>query len=161
MSEVLTIEPTPHASIVRLTRDDKLNAISAEVERALCDAVAAPEVRDAPCVIFTGSARAFSAGADRSEWRDDAPGPSKRIYELTDEGRRLLGGWADALRTNQELVSSFLDRYGEHEPQLADVSLLYLAARLGIRTVFTLDPKEVTAYRLPGDRHLRIVPDRD
>ena len=59
-------------------------------------------------------------GIVRSEWRDDAPGPSKRIYELTDEGRRLLGGWADALRTNQELVSSFLDRYekgGDHVPR--------------------------------------------
>lgn len=59
-------------------------------------------------------------GIVRSEWRDDAPGPSKRIYELTDEGRRLLGGWADALRTNQELISSFLDRYekgGDHVPR--------------------------------------------
>ena len=55
-----------------------------------------------------------------SEWRDDAPGPSKRIYELTDEGRRLLDGWAQALRANQELVSSFLDRYekgGDHVPR--------------------------------------------
>ena len=59
-------------------------------------------------------------GIVRSEWRDDAPGPSKRIYELTDDGRRLLGGWADALRTNQELISSFLDRYekgGDHVPR--------------------------------------------
>jgi poly-beta-hydroxybutyrate-responsive repressor len=59
-------------------------------------------------------------GIVRSEWRDDAPGPSKRIYELTDEGRRLLGGWADALRANQGLVSSFLDRYekgGDHVPR--------------------------------------------
>ena len=52
--------------------------------------------------------------------RDDAPGPSKRIYELTEEGRRLLGGWADALRANREVVSSFLDRYekgGDHVPR--------------------------------------------
>jgi PadR family transcriptional regulator, regulatory protein PadR len=59
-------------------------------------------------------------GIVRSEWHDDAPGPSKRTYELTDEGRRLLGGWADALRTNQDLVSSFLDRYekgGDHVPR--------------------------------------------
>ena len=59
-------------------------------------------------------------GIVRSEWRDDAPGPSKRIYELTDEGRGLLTTWADALRTNQELVSSFLDRYekgGDHVPR--------------------------------------------
>jgi DNA-binding PadR family transcriptional regulator len=59
-------------------------------------------------------------GVVTSEWRDDAPGPSKRIYELTAEGRRLLDGWAQALRTNQELVSSFLDRYekgGDHVPR--------------------------------------------
>jgi len=59
-------------------------------------------------------------GIVRSEWRDDAPGPSKRIYELTEEGRRVLDGWADALRANQQLVSSFLDRYekgGDHVPR--------------------------------------------
>src|SRR5436305_3771745 len=55
-----------------------------------------------------------------SDWRDDAPGPTKRIYELTDTGRRLLDGWAGAMRANQELVSSFLDRYekgGDHVPR--------------------------------------------
>ena len=55
-----------------------------------------------------------------SDWHDNAPGPTKRIYELTDGGRRLLDGWAGALRTNQELVSSFLDRYekgGDHVPR--------------------------------------------
>ena len=55
-----------------------------------------------------------------SDWHDDAPGPTKRIYELTDGGRRLLDGWVGALRTNQELVSSFLDRYekgGDHVPR--------------------------------------------
>jgi poly-beta-hydroxybutyrate-responsive repressor len=60
-------------------------------------------------------------GIVRSEWQDEAPGPTKRIYQLTDEGRRLLDGWADALRTNQELVSSFLHRYeqkgGDHVPR--------------------------------------------
>jgi PadR family transcriptional regulator len=55
-----------------------------------------------------------------SDWHDDAPGPTKRIYELTAGGRRLLDGWAGALRTNQDLVSSFLDRYekgGDHVPR--------------------------------------------
>ena len=59
-------------------------------------------------------------GIVTSEWHDDAPGPSKRIYELTDDGRRLLDGWAEALRANQERVSSFLDRYekgGDHVPR--------------------------------------------
>jgi PadR family transcriptional regulator, regulatory protein PadR len=59
-------------------------------------------------------------GIVTSEWNDDAPGPSKRVYELTDDGRRLLDGWAEALRTNQERVAAFLDRYekgGDHVPR--------------------------------------------
>ena len=48
-----------------------------------------------------------------SQWDDDAPGPSKRIYELTDEGRALLDEWARALRDAQTRTDSFLTRYGE------------------------------------------------
>jgi PadR family transcriptional regulator len=50
-------------------------------------------------------------GVVRSEWDADAPGPAKRIYELTDEGRTLLDGWAEALRTAQSNVDAFLARY--------------------------------------------------
>ena len=59
-------------------------------------------------------------GIVTSEWSDDAPGPTKRIYALTEEGRGLLDRWAEALRANQELVSSFLDRHekgGDHVPR--------------------------------------------
>jgi PadR family transcriptional regulator PadR len=48
-----------------------------------------------------------------SQWDDDAPGPSKRIYELTDEGRALLDEWARALGDAQTRTDSFLTRYGE------------------------------------------------
>ena len=50
-------------------------------------------------------------GVVRSEWDADAPGPAKRIYELTDEGRELLERWAEALRTAQGNVAAFLARY--------------------------------------------------
>ena len=52
-------------------------------------------------------------GLVSSRWDDEAPGPSKRIYELTDEGRALLAEWADALREGQERTEAFLERYGE------------------------------------------------
>jgi PadR family transcriptional regulator, regulatory protein PadR len=49
----------------------------------------------------------------RSEWDDQAAGPSKRVYELTDEGRALLDQWASALQDSQTRIDGFLTRYGE------------------------------------------------
>src|SRR5919109_4728160 len=56
--------------------------------------------------------RALEAeGIVSSEWSADLPGPAKRTYELTDEGRRLLDRWAEALSRAQETIGTFLDRY--------------------------------------------------
>jgi poly-beta-hydroxybutyrate-responsive repressor len=52
-------------------------------------------------------------GVVSSEWSAELPGPAKRTYELTAEGRRLLDRWAEALRQAQIDVQSFLDRYEE------------------------------------------------
>ena len=52
-------------------------------------------------------------GIVASEWRENLPGPSKRTYELTPAGRRLLDEWAVALERAQERISVFLDRYGK------------------------------------------------
>jgi len=50
-----------------------------------------------------------------SEWSAELPGPAKRTYELTPEGRRLLDRWAEALREAQSDIQSFLDRYEQEE----------------------------------------------
>lgn len=52
-------------------------------------------------------------GLVTSEWSADLPGPAKRTYELTAEGRRLLDRWAEALQRAGETISSFLERYEE------------------------------------------------
>ena len=52
-------------------------------------------------------------GIVRSQWQDDLPGPSKRTYELTDDGRALLDEWARALADARERIDGFLTRYGE------------------------------------------------
>jgi PadR family transcriptional regulator len=54
-------------------------------------------------------------GLVSSEWSADLPGPAKRTYELTDEGRLLLDRWAEALRQAQNDVQGFLDRYDQDE----------------------------------------------
>jgi PadR family transcriptional regulator len=52
-------------------------------------------------------------GIVHSEWHDDLPGPSKRTYGLTDEGRALLDEWASGLGDARERIDSFLTRYAE------------------------------------------------
>ncbi len=56
--------------------------------------------------------RALEAeGIVASEWRADLPGPAKRTYWLTEDGKLLLDRWAEALRASQREVAAFLDRY--------------------------------------------------
>jgi enoyl-CoA hydratase/carnithine racemase len=57
-------------AVVELRREHKLNALSAVMEERLGAAVASAEVTESRCVVFTGGARAFSAGADVTEFRD-------------------------------------------------------------------------------------------
>jgi poly-beta-hydroxybutyrate-responsive repressor len=52
-------------------------------------------------------------GVVTSEWSADLPGPAKRTYTLTDEGRRLLDAWAAALGDVQGQLIEFLRRYDE------------------------------------------------
>jgi PadR family transcriptional regulator PadR len=54
-------------------------------------------------------------GLVSSEWSAELPGPAKRTYELTDEGRKLLDRWVEALRQAQVDVQGFLDRYDQDE----------------------------------------------
>jgi enoyl-CoA hydratase/carnithine racemase len=56
--------------ILQLRREEKLNALSGAVERALAEALAGEDVRGSACVVLTGSGRAFSAGADITEFRE-------------------------------------------------------------------------------------------
>ena len=69
--------------IITFQREEKLNAISTGVERALLDALAGPDVRTSRCVVFAGGERAFSAGADLVEERDESPGGIDDYYRDT------------------------------------------------------------------------------
>ena len=55
-------------------------------------------------------------GLVTSEWQADLPGPAKRTYTLTDEGRALLAAWLEALAALQVDVAGLLDRAkgGDH-----------------------------------------------
>lgn len=52
-------------------------------------------------------------GVVTSEWRADLPGPAKRTYALTDDGRALLEAWQRALGDLRASLDGFLSRTAE------------------------------------------------
>jgi enoyl-CoA hydratase/carnithine racemase len=70
-------------SIVTLSRDEKLNALSGELERDLGAALDSDDVRSSACVVLTGAGRAFSAGADITEFRERTPEAVIAYYRET------------------------------------------------------------------------------
>ena len=63
----------------------------------------------------------------------------------------------------QEALDEFvelMDRYTETprtEMDLADASLVWLAGETGVRTIFTLDQRDFSRYRLPDGRAFEIL----
>jgi PadR family transcriptional regulator, regulatory protein PadR len=56
-------------------------------------------------------------GLVESEWQATLPGPAKRTYTLTDEGRAALDAWLESLATLRESLASFLEdarKGGDH-----------------------------------------------
>ena len=49
-------------------------------------------------------------GLVSSEWRADLPGPAKRTYTLTGEGRVVLDLWRGSLGALRAEIADFLDR---------------------------------------------------
>jgi enoyl-CoA hydratase/carnithine racemase len=67
---MIGIERDGAVCVVTLQREEKLNALSGELERALGEALDDDAVRTSRCVVLTGAGRAFSAGADVDELRN-------------------------------------------------------------------------------------------
>jgi len=56
-------------------------------------------------------------------------------------------------------LSAFFERFSDHEPQLADAALVYLAEREGIDAVFTVDVTDFSIYRTSSGMALRVLPE--
>jgi enoyl-CoA hydratase/carnithine racemase len=69
--------------ILTLNREQKLNALSSELEHELGTALTGDAVRSSACVVLTGAGRAFSAGADIGEFRERTPEAVIAYYRAT------------------------------------------------------------------------------
>ncbi len=56
-------------------------------------------------------------------------------------------------------VAEIMEKYGSLRPQFADAMLVYLAARENIKTIFTLDRRDFSVYRMGRKSMFRIVPE--
>ncbi len=55
--------------------------------------------------------RAFEdEGLVVSEWLADLPGPAKRTYTLTEEGRAVVTAWLDSLEELRDTLTAFVDQ---------------------------------------------------
>ena len=78
--------------------------------------------------------------------------------------RGIDGGFLELLPiagSEADAVADLMKQYEEIRPQLADVSLVYLAIRERIETIFTLDRRDFSIYRSGRKRGFRLLPDVD
>ena len=80
---VVEVARDGEVAVLRLNRPEKLNAISSEVEHGLHAALVSEAVRTSSAVIVAGEGRAFSAGADISEFEGRSPEDVLRYYRET------------------------------------------------------------------------------
>jgi uncharacterized protein len=107
----------------------------------------------------------------------EMPGPLLSCWPVITEAAWLLRSSAQAVQQLlQSINSGFLEllplagseadeiaaimkRYEDIQSQLADATLVYLAGRESIETIFTLDQRDFSIYRSTKKRSFRIVPE--
>jgi len=57
-------------------------------------------------------------------------------------------------------LEALMDRYRDRPMDFADATLVHLARRNDLVTIFTVDHNDFETYRIEGKRRFRIVPDR-
>ncbi|MEO7144082.1 MAG: PIN domain-containing protein [Bryobacteraceae bacterium] len=91
------------------------------------------------------------------------------LFHLVGDNRKQMegawkflrsGAFALAAIENQELpqIHALMSRYWDRPMDFADATLMHLAKRESLSTIFTVDYADFEIYRIDGRRRLRIVP---
>ena len=76
-------------------------------------------------------------------------------WRLVRSGAILLAAIEDSELPNLQALTS---RYADRPMDFADATLVYLAKREALSTIFTVDQADFNTYRLEGRRRFRVVP---
>jgi len=99
-----------------------------------------------------------------------SPAVLTELFHLLDTPRQLTSAWG-FLRSGTVLVlpigdddlpdlEALMHRYRDRPMDFADATLVHLARREDLATVFTIDHDDFETYRIDGKRRFRIVPQR-
>jgi enoyl-CoA hydratase len=149
--ETILVDTDNGAGIITLNRPDKLNAMNRQLSRELREAIKAFEADDGiGCIVLTGSGRAFSAGGDIHEQREDdrrytqqeldaVRPPRRSSYEIAASAKPTIGMINGLAYGGAAVLASSLDmRVG-----CEDTRFRFLAAAYGrINSTWTL-PNQV------------------
>jgi len=92
------------------------------------------------------------------------------FHLLGDDRHQVSAGWklvrSGALRVasiddgDLPSLDSLMERYHDRPMDFTDATLVHLAERESISTVYTIDHDDFETYRLPGRKRFRVVPAR-
>jgi enoyl-CoA hydratase/carnithine racemase len=140
------VERRGRVTVVALRRPEKRNAISTAVERDLRAAFASDAVREAACVVVTGDERAFSAGADVSEFEGRDPAAVLAYYRTSGDFAERL---ADLPQPTIAAISGHCLGGGLELALAADFRVADATASFGLPEVsFGILPSSGGALRL-------------
>jgi uncharacterized protein len=106
----------------------------------------------------------------------EMPGPLFTCWPVLTEASWLLRRTSDAVQrlfqsidggflellslTNEDAlpIAAILKKYRNVRIQLADAALVHIAARDGLDTIFTLDLRDFSVYRLANGRAFHVLP---
>jgi len=78
-------------------------------------------------------------------------------WRLVRSGAIVLAAIEDA---ELPQIQALMSRYADRPMDFADATLVYLAKREGLSTIFTVGRADFDTYRIEGRRRFRVIPAR-
>jgi len=144
--ETITVDVEDYIATITLNRPDALNALNQQLLSEVCAALEEADASDkVRCIIITGSAKAFAAGADITEMADlsyvdvvnkDLFGPESRRFNNTRKpiiaavAGYALGGGCELAMMCDFIIAADTAKFGQPEINLGVIAGLGGSQRL-------------------------------
>jgi len=87
----------------------------------------------------------------------DSPHEVESVWKFVRSGALIL---APIAHSELPSLHALMSRYADRPMDFADATLVHLAQRESLNTVFTVDHDDFETYRIDGRRRFRVIPAR-